>query len=77
MPRGIRVNAVAPGAIESGGIMSQPEDVRQQIGSFAPLGRLGEPEEVAAAVRWLVSPSSSFTTGAVLTVDGGKGARGA
>lgn len=45
--RGIRVNAVAPGSIESGGIAAQPDDVKQQIGSFAPLRRLGSPPEVA------------------------------
>lgn len=75
--RRIRVNAVAPGSIESGGTARQPEEVRKHIGSFAPLGRIGTPEEVAAAVLWLASPASSYTTGAVLTVDGGKGARGA
>lgn len=75
--RGIRVNAVAPGSIDSGGIAAQPDEVKQQIGSYAPLGRLGGPAEVAAAVTWLSSPAASYTTGAVLTVDGGKGARGA
>jgi NAD(P)-dependent dehydrogenase (short-subunit alcohol dehydrogenase family) len=75
--RGIRVNAVAPGSIDSGGIAAQPDEVRQRIGSFAPLQRLGNPEEVAAAVTWLASSASSYTTGAILTIDGGKGARGA
>lgn len=75
--RGIRVNAVAPGAIDSGQIATQPDEIKQRVGSFSPLGRLGLAEEVAAAVTWLASPASSFTTGAVLTVDGGKGARGA
>lgn len=75
--QGIRVNAVAPSAIDSGPNTTQPEEVRRRIGSFLPLGRLGTPDEVAAAVRWLASPASSFTTGSVLTVDGGKGARGA
>lgn len=75
--RGVRVNAVAPGSIDSGGIAAQPDEVRQQIGAFAPLARLGRPEEVAAAVAWLASPAASYTTGAILTVDGGKGARGA
>ncbi|MEL7976521.1 SDR family NAD(P)-dependent oxidoreductase [Isoptericola sp. F-RaC21] len=75
--RGIRVNAVAPGSIESGGLATQPDDVRDRVGATAPLGRLGGAEEVAAAVVWLASPASSYTTGAVLTVDGGKGARGA
>jgi len=75
--RGIRVNAVAPGSIDSGGITAQPDEIKRQIGSYAPLGRLGSPDEVAAAVTWLASPAASYTTGAVLTVDGGKGARGA
>ncbi len=75
--RGIRVNAVAPGSIDSGGIATQADEIKQQIGSHAPLARLGRPEEVAAAVTWLASPASSYTTGTILTVDGGKGARGA
>lgn len=74
---GIRVNAVAPGSIDSGGIRAQPEEIRQQIGSYAPLGRLGHPDEIAAAVTWLASPAAGYTTGTILTVDGGKGARGA
>ncbi|WP_026927366.1 SDR family NAD(P)-dependent oxidoreductase [Granulicoccus phenolivorans] len=75
--RSIRVNAVAPGSIDSGGTTAQPDRIRQQIGSAAPLARLGSPAEVAAAVLWLASPAAAYTTGAVLTVDGGKGARGA
>lgn len=75
--RGIRVNAVAPSAVESGANATQPEEVRARIGSHLPLGRLATPAEVAEAVLWLASPAASFTTGAILTVDGGKGARGA
>lgn len=75
--RGIRVNAVAPGPIDSGAITAQRDEIKQQIGSYTPLGHLGRPEEVAAAVTWLASPAASYTTGAILTVDGGKGARGA
>lgn len=70
--RGIRVNAVAPGPIASGPIMKLGEEVRQQVGKAVALGRMGRAEEVAEAAVWLASPQSSFTTGTVLTVDGGK-----
>jgi NAD(P)-dependent dehydrogenase (short-subunit alcohol dehydrogenase family) len=75
--RGIRVNAVAPGPIESGTVLAQPQEVRDRIGTFVPLGRMGTPAEVAAAVAWLASPESSYVTGTVLEVSGGKGAGGA
>jgi NAD(P)-dependent dehydrogenase (short-subunit alcohol dehydrogenase family) len=68
----LRVNAVAPGPIASGGVMRQPEGVRERIGAAVPMGRVGRAEEVAQAVLWLASPLSSYTTGSVLTVDGGK-----
>ncbi len=68
---------MAPGSIDSGEIAAQNDEIKQQIGSFAPLARLGTPDEVGAAVAWLASPAASYTTGTVLTVDGGKGARGA
>ena len=70
--RDIRVNAIAPGPILSGPIMRQDEEVRRRVGSLVPLGRMGTAEEVAAAALWLASPYASYTTGAVLTVDGGK-----
>ncbi|MFC8730849.1 SDR family NAD(P)-dependent oxidoreductase [Luteimicrobium sp. NPDC057192] len=75
--RGIRVNAVAPGPIESGPIMAQPPEVRARVGSFVPLRRMGTADEVADAVVWLASPAASYITGTVLRVDGGKGAGGA
>ncbi|MFF1632743.1 SDR family NAD(P)-dependent oxidoreductase [Leifsonia sp. NPDC058248] len=71
---GIRVNAVAPGPIESGPIMAQDAAVRTQVGQYMPMGRMGTAEEVAEAVRWLASPASSYVTGTVIAVDGGKSA---
>ena len=70
----IRVNAVAPGPVESWGAARQlwntPEAV-ERIGRMVPLGRWGQPSEIADAVIFLASPMSAFTTGATLTVDGG------
>lgn len=67
-PRGIRVNAVSPGWI--GGVMDTDE-VFEMSKRITPLGRLGSPNEVATAIRFLGSPEASFVSGSVLTVDGG------
>jgi NAD(P)-dependent dehydrogenase (short-subunit alcohol dehydrogenase family) len=72
---GIRVNAVTPGSILAGGLVHVDEETRRQVGRWAPLGRVGRPEEVAAAIRWLCSDESSYVTGAVLEIDGGQTAR--
>jgi 3-oxoacyl-[acyl-carrier protein] reductase len=71
--RNVRVNVIAPGyiATELTGVL--PEELRQGILDQTPLGRLGESEDVARAVRFLASDASSFVTGAVLGVDGGLG----
>jgi len=71
---GIRVNAVAPGPIESPGAAKQlwntPEAV-ERITGMVPLRRWGTPDEVADAVAFLAAPQSGFITGEVLTIDGG------
>jgi 3-oxoacyl-[acyl-carrier protein] reductase len=71
--RGIRVNAIAPGYIATELTDALPEQARDAILSATPLGRLGEPEDVARAVRFLVSDAAAFVTGDVLAVDGGLG----
>ena len=72
-PRGVRVNAIAPGYIETALTDVLPERVRKAILDATPLGRLGAPADVAAAVRFLCSDEASFITGEVLLVDGGLG----
>ncbi|HET6707407.1 SDR family oxidoreductase, partial [Amycolatopsis sp.] len=68
---GIRVNAVAPGVIETDLTSGLSEDAKAENASRTPLGRLGRPEEVANAIRFLVSDEASFITGQVLGIDGG------
>jgi NAD(P)-dependent dehydrogenase (short-subunit alcohol dehydrogenase family) len=65
---GIRSNSVSPGVIATD--MASP-DIRDDLGKRAPLGRLGQPGEIAATVSWLVSPEASFVTGTDVTVSGG------
>ncbi len=69
--RGIRVNAVAPGFIETDMTASLPEKVREKFLEQIPLGRMGKPEEVAEVVYWLCSETSSYLTGQVIHVNGG------
>jgi 3-oxoacyl-[acyl-carrier protein] reductase len=71
--RGVRVNAVAPGYIDTELTNVLSEEIRGAILGNTPLGRLGEPEDVAAAVRFLLSDAAAFVTGEVLLVDGGLG----
>jgi NAD(P)-dependent dehydrogenase (short-subunit alcohol dehydrogenase family) len=74
--RGIRVNAVAPGTIRTERVKRLPEEpggieYLQAIERMHPMGRIGEPEEVAKAILFLASDDASFVTGAILPVDGG------
>lgn len=68
---GIRVNAVAPGFIDTAMTQALGEETRKQIVANVPAGRFGTPEDVAAAVAFLAGPESSYVTGQVLRVCGG------
>jgi 3-oxoacyl-[acyl-carrier protein] reductase len=69
--RGITVNAVAPGFIVTELTADLPETIKEGVKAQTPLGRFGEPEEIAAAVVYLASREASYVTGQVLGVDGG------
>ncbi|BDU16316.1 SDR family NAD(P)-dependent oxidoreductase [Lysobacter auxotrophicus] len=69
--RGIRVNAVCPGYIETPLLKDIPAQAKAELASLHPMGRLGRPEEVARTVLFLASDDASFVTGASLLVDGG------
>lgn len=69
--RKVRVNAVAPGYIETSMTHALPEDARSKLMASIPLGRTGTPEDVAKAVLFLASDLSSYVTGEILKVDGG------
>ena len=76
-PRGVRVNAIAPGYIVTPmtEAVRETEDGVAYLESLHPMGRLGQPEEIAAAAAFLASDDASFITGVVLPVDGGYTAR--
>ena len=69
--RNIRVNAVAPGFIETAMTDGIPEKIREGMIASIPMGRMGQPEDIARAVCFLASDAASYITGQVLVVDGG------
>lgn len=69
--RNVTVNAVAPGFIATDMTSALGEDILEQVRKEIPLGRLGEPQDVADAVLYLASDAASFITGHILTIDGG------
>jgi NAD(P)-dependent dehydrogenase (short-subunit alcohol dehydrogenase family) len=76
---GVRINCVCPGSTRTPmlrGFVGGNEDALESMGKRSPMGRLGEPEEVAEAIVWLLSDAASFVTGAVLSPDGGVAAVG-
>jgi 3-oxoacyl-[acyl-carrier protein] reductase len=71
--RGVRANVVAPGYVDTRLTQVLPDELKDAMLATTPLGRLGDPEDVAGAVRFLCSDEASFITGEVLLVDGGLG----
>jgi NAD(P)-dependent dehydrogenase (short-subunit alcohol dehydrogenase family) len=76
-PRGVRVNAVCPGAIQTGmteqflANQADQDKALAVIGAAIPVGRIGQPEEIANVVYFLASTEASYMTGAAVVVDGG------
>ena len=69
--KGIRINAVAPGTIQTEAVAELPDEYKEPMRDAHPIGRLGEPSEVANAILFLASDEASFITGTILPVDGG------
>jgi NAD(P)-dependent dehydrogenase (short-subunit alcohol dehydrogenase family) len=72
-PHGIRCNVVMPGLIGTPKVQALPDQVKKAMVQSLPLGRIGEPAEIAGAIAFLLSPAGAYVTGAVIRVDGGHG----
>jgi acetoacetyl-CoA reductase len=70
--KGITVNAIAPGYVETDMVRAVPEEVLQKIIRTIPVGRLGQPEDISRAVLFLVSDAAGFVTGSTLSINGGQ-----
>ena len=70
-PLGIAVNAIAPGAISNERNLAIQPDYDERWGGIIPLGRVGQPQDIASALRFLISPDAAWISGQTLTVDGG------
>jgi NAD(P)-dependent dehydrogenase (short-subunit alcohol dehydrogenase family) len=70
-PKGVRVNAVAPGTIDTPAVAAMSKEGIKKVVSMHPMGRMGKPEEIAQGILFLASDDASFVTGAVLPIDGG------
>jgi len=70
---GIRCNVVMPGLIATPKVLALPETARKALSDALPLGRIGDPAELAATVAFLLSPAAAYITGTVIRVDGGMG----
>ena len=75
-PAGIRINALAPGMIETPMITGNPPEALQAFLEKTPAGRPGQPEEIAEIILFLAGPDAGFITGQTISVDGGWGIRG-
>jgi NAD(P)-dependent dehydrogenase (short-subunit alcohol dehydrogenase family) len=74
-PRNIRVNAVAPGLVKTplASRITSSEPALKASTAMHPLGRVGEPDDVAACVAWLLDPATTWVTGQIIGIDGGLG----
>ena len=70
--KGVTVNAICPGYIGTEMVMAVPEKVRESIIAQIPVGRLGEPDEIARCVVFLASDDAGFITGSTITANGGQ-----